>query len=285
MSSAEPARTSDPELEPHEREDALDRSSPAPGVIHEAIRNEGEGQLRQPPGALAWSGLAAGISMGLSLITEGLLQSHLPETSWRPLVSRLGYTVGFVVVIMARQQLFTENTLIPILPLLVRKDRWTFARVARLWSIVLVSNLVGALAIAASIAHLRVFEPEVTTAFEEISRTAMRGGAPEHFVQGIFAGWLIALTVWMLPAARESRVTVIVITTYLIALGELTHVIAGGVEVFYLAVLGLTSPAAATEWILTTLAGNVLGGLALTTAINHAQVFSGRERRRTAAAT
>jgi hypothetical protein len=35
----------------------------------------------------------------------------------RELIAKLGYTVGFIVVILSRQQLFTENTLTPILSL------------------------------------------------------------------------------------------------------------------------------------------------------------------------
>jgi formate-nitrite transporter family protein len=46
-------------------------------------------------------------------------------------------------------------------------------------------------------------------------------------VHAIFAGWLIALMVWLLPAAEANRVQVIVIVTYGVALGSFAHVIAG----------------------------------------------------------
>jgi len=65
--------------------------------------------------------------MGASLIAEGLLDSYLPDAPWRPLVSKFGYSIGFLVVILGRHQLFTENTLTPILPLLQDKT------VARFW--------------------------------------------------------------------------------------------------------------------------------------------------------
>ncbi len=41
----------------------------------------------------------------------------LPDAKWRPLVDSLGYSLGFLFVILGRQQLFTENTLTAILPL------------------------------------------------------------------------------------------------------------------------------------------------------------------------
>jgi formate/nitrite transporter FocA (FNT family) len=100
-----------PVLSEGEKEIVEERTALRAAVIHEAIREQGETELARPVVALAWSGLAAGLSMGFSMISEGLLESYLPAASWRPLISKLGYTVGFLVVILGRQQLFTENTL------------------------------------------------------------------------------------------------------------------------------------------------------------------------------
>ncbi len=112
-------------------------------VVYETIRREGEEELNRPAAALAWSALAAGLSMGFSFIAEGLLMARLPDQPWRPLVSRAGYCIGFLIVILGRQQLFTENTLTVVLPLLVRKDLATLLRMLRLWAVVLGANLVG----------------------------------------------------------------------------------------------------------------------------------------------
>ena len=102
-------------------------------VVYETIRREGEEELRRAVSALAWSGLAAGLSMGFSFIAEGLLVAHLPDSPWRPLLSKAGYCIGFLIVILGRQQLFTENTLTVILPLLLHKDMKTLlARTASL---------------------------------------------------------------------------------------------------------------------------------------------------------
>src|SRR3954467_3099029 len=97
--------------------------------------------------------------MGFSMVTEALLRTYLPEAPWRPLIVRLGYAVGFLIVVLGRQQLFTENTLTPILPLLARKNMETLMQVLRLWIVVLVSNLLGAFLFAWVIAHTPVFEP------------------------------------------------------------------------------------------------------------------------------
>src|SRR3954468_21000345 len=99
------------DLSEAEQKEAEERSSVTVHVVHEAVRREGEEELKRTSTALAWSGLAAGLSMGFSLIAEGLLRSKLPDVPWRPLLTKLGYSAGFVLVILGRQQLFTENTL------------------------------------------------------------------------------------------------------------------------------------------------------------------------------
>src|SRR5579884_3436773 len=101
-----------------EHEEADQLRSPAGSVVYKAVCKEGADELERPSSALFWSGLAAGLSMGFSLVTEGLLSAYLPDSHWRPLVAKFGYSLGFLIVILGRQQLFTENTLTVILPLL-----------------------------------------------------------------------------------------------------------------------------------------------------------------------
>src|SRR3954468_19004846 len=104
--------------------------------------------------------------MGFSLAGEGLLKAHLPETIWTPLLTKFGYALGFLMVILGRQQLFTEQTLTAMLPLFsARRPSAIGANVARLWIIVLVANLVGAAAFAAAAAWTPAFSPEVQEAF------------------------------------------------------------------------------------------------------------------------
>src|SRR3954454_2567884 len=248
----------------HDQNEVEQRKSPPAAVVHKTILSEGEDELRRPATALAWSGLAAGLSMGFSLVAQGLVQTMLPDASWRPLLSRLGYSIGFVIVVIGRQQLFTENTLTPILPLLDRWSSRTLLGVARLWAIVLVANLVGALLFAWAIAHTQVFTPDVRQAFTVISREALGGDIWTTLLRGIFAGWLIALMVWLLPFAEAARVLIIVIITYVVGLGGFAHIVAGSVEGFYVAATGAVSwQHVLFGFMLPTLLGNVAGGVAL----------------------
>jgi len=261
------------DLNEQEIQEAEARSSPRVHVVHEAIRKEGEEELKRTSSALAWSGLAAGLSMAFSLITEGLLRSHIPDAPWRPLVVKLGYSVGFVLVVLGRQQLFTENTLTPILPLLHRKDAKTLWHVLRLWFFVLTANLVGAFIMAWVLGNTGVFRPEVKQSFTEIGHEALNVTFGLALFRGVFAGWLIALMVWLLPAAETARVSVIIGVTWLVGVAGLTHIIAGSVEVLYLVTTGAAPwQNAVGTYMVPTLIGNMIGGVSLVAALNHAQV-------------
>jgi formate/nitrite transporter FocA (FNT family) len=257
------------ETEEHEAEE---RMHPRAQVLYEAIRREGEYELDRPASALAWSGLAAGLSMGFSLLAQGLLRAYLPEAPWARLIVSLGYCVGFVVVIVARQQLFTENTLTPVIPFLAHKDARTFWKVLRLWSIVFVCNLAGTFAVAAALHSGHAFSEQVRGAFAAIARQATEGSAAEHFARAIFSGWLIALMVWMLAGA-SARAFVVIVISYIVGLGDLSHVIAGSTEAVYAALEGELAPLAYfTRFVLPVGLGNVLGGVALVALLAHAQV-------------
>jgi formate/nitrite transporter FocA (FNT family) len=211
--------------------------------------------------------------MGFSLIVEGKLRAVLPEGYLRELVSPLGYTVGFLIVVLGRQQLFTENTLTPILPLLHNRDAKTSLQVARLWAIVLVANVIGAVLAATAIAHAGAFDPSLLEVFEGIGRGTVQASFRVTFVHGVYAGWLIALMVWLLPGAETSRTLIIIVITYIVAAMGFSHVIAGTVDCAYAVERGVaTWSQFAWVFFTPTLMGNIVGGVALVAALNYGQV-------------
>jgi formate/nitrite transporter FocA (FNT family) len=247
-------------------------------VVYETIRREGDEELKRSNAALAWSGLAAGLSMGFSFLAEALLRSYLPDQPWRRLITGFGYSVGFLIVILGRQQLFTENTLTVILPLLLRKKLSVALQVLRLWSIVLAANLFGTFLFALVVARTKMFTPEVHQAMTEIGQAHTGQAFWLVFVRAIFAGWLIALMVWLLPVAETSRISIIIIITYLVGIGNLNHIVAGSTTLFYLVASGSLSLANYfANFMLPTLLGNVVGGVSLVAALGHAQVTGGKE--------
>jgi formate/nitrite transporter FocA (FNT family) len=263
-------------LEQEEREEASKRSSLGVHVVYEAIRMEGAEEMDRTTSALAWSAVAAGLSMGFSLVAEALLRSALPDAPWRPLIAKLGYSVGFLVVILGRQQLFTENTLTVMLPLLERRSARALLQVARVWAVVLAGNVLGALAFAWLIGRGDVFPDDLRQTFLALGREGMEPDFATKALRGVFGGWLIALTVWLLPAAANARVFVILLVTYLVGLGRFTHIVAGSVESLYLVTHGELSMAAYLgRFLLPAFLGNAVGGVSLVAALNHAQVAAG----------
>ncbi len=262
------------EKDKHHHDEAERRTSPSAAVVHEAVRREGEDELGRPSSALAWSGVAAGLSMGFSFVAEALLQSALPDTPWRPLITKFGYSLGFLFVILGRQQLFTENTLTPILPLLHRTH--SIFEVARLWCVVLAANLVGTVLFALFIARSSIFNADIHAALADVGSHLVAHGFWSTFCGAILAGWLIALMVWLLPFAESARFFVIVIVTYMVGIGGFNHIIAGSADAGYLL---FTGGAGAWELVsrfwLPTLLGNAIGGVLLVAALNHAQVTAG----------
>ena len=92
-------------------------------------------------------------------------------------------------------------------------------------------------------------------------------------LRGIFAGWLIALMVWLLPVAESAQILVIVALSYLIGIGHFPHIIAGSVDVLYMVTTGAAPwQQAVGIYMLPTLIGNILGGVSLVASLNHAQV-------------
>lgn len=257
----------------HQRTSVEEAHRPDALVLHEVIRMEGDEELRRSTVALALSAFAAGLTMGFSLIVPGVLKAHLPDAPWSSLVISSGYAVGFLIVVLGRQQLFTENTLTPILPLLNDRTLKTLRRVARLWGIVLAGNIAATLLIAYALAHSDAFKPEIRAAFAEISHHVIEASFSTTLIKAVFAGWLIALMVWILPAAASAAPFVIILMTWLVSMCGLAHIVAGSINAFYLVAIGQASLGDYVwRFFVPTLIGNVFGGVALVAVLNYGQV-------------
>lgn len=261
------------ELDVAQKRDARRRESPNVAVVYEAIRREAEVELRRPLLGLGWSGLAAGLSMGFSFVAQALLYSYIPDATWEPIVTSLGYSIGFLFVILGRQQLFTENTLTPVLEVLRVRTAQTVTRTFNLWLVVLAANLIGTAVFALALVYGDVLEPALDNDLALIA--AREYGSPfgTMFIRAIFAGWLVALMLWLMPFAETARVAVIVIVTYVIGLAHFPHIIAGSVAALYGVFTGVNSLAEFfAVFFIPTLLGNMVGGIMLVAAVNYAQV-------------
>lgn len=260
-------------LTDHEMQAIEDHAPIRAVAIFEAIRREGRMEMHRPANALAMSGYVAGLALGLSVLSEGLLRTHLPEADWRPLVENVGYSVGFLIVILGQMQLFTENTIKALCPVLDDTTPAMLRRLARLWGLVLCSNLAGAATFGAVLWLTQGYQPQIWGAMRDISLHATSFGWGETVLRGIGAGWLVAALVWIMPNAGDGRASVIVVITYLIALADFAHVVAGTTEAALLVLSGdLDVVAAVGGFLLPALIGNLLGGSVFFTILAWVQI-------------
>lgn len=255
-----------------------EEATPPTPVIHETVRRNGEHEMNRPATSLAWSGLAAGFSMSFSLYAQAVLQAHLPEASWRELVVALGYPVGFVMVVLSRQQLFTENTITVVLPVMAEPSWRHVGAALRMWAIVLAANLAGTAIAAAFYTRTPLLPHETLEALRAVATHAMAHEPLAMGLLGIVAGYLMAATVWLIPDAGQNKMHVIVMMTWLIGAFGLAHIVVGSAEGFALVFLGdLALGDFVLRFALPTLAGNIVGGTALFAVIAHGQVMNERE--------
>lgn len=245
----------------------------SPKLIYEVIRREGRDELNRTNRSLIWSGIAAGMLISLSVLGEAIFRTYLPDASWRFLLENLGYSLGFIAVIMGRMQLFTENTITTVLPVMQERSWTILARMGRLWAVVLGANVIGAFAAAGLFVFTSAIPPEIMPALVSLSEHATGMGAAEGFWRAIPAGVIVALIVWMLPEAENAAFFLILTFTWLIAAGDFTHIVAGSVEMALLMLQGsLGVGAALLGFFIPVLVGNIIGGTVVFTLVAWGQV-------------
>jgi formate/nitrite transporter FocA (FNT family) len=279
-----PRRSTKPETSPkrsnargisqREVEDVEELSTPRTPVIYEVVRRLGEEEMARPLTSLWWSGVAAGLSISFSLLAQAILIAHLPDEPWRALIASFGYSLGFLIVVLGRQQLFTESTITVVLPVLKELTGDNLWRMTRLWAIVLIANLAGTLFASLFCTFTPAIPGELYNGMLTIGRELTEIGWQQMALRGISSGFLMAAMVWMLPSAESAKVPIITIMTWLIAVGSFTHVVAGSMEAWMLVLAGdWTWWQMLVQFFVPVLIGNMIGGTALFALISYAQVM------------
>ncbi len=252
--------------------------------IYRNVRGAARDELRRSSVGLAFSGLSAGLNIGFSFVAVAAVLGAVKQPEHATLWAAVAYPVGFILIILARAQLFTENTLTPVMLVLSDPTRRNLLNTARLWGIVMAANLAGAFLFALALAKFNVaphLDPAILVA---AAREAYAGRWQELFLRAIYGGWLIALLVWMLHAGTGmiGQMAVVWLVAFVLQAAGFAHSIAGAVEVFYLAQRGVIDYA---DWLLhfqipVTL-GNIVGGVVFVALVNYGQsVGAGRDAER-----
>jgi formate/nitrite transporter FocA (FNT family) len=252
---------------------------PTAREIFERVLSDAESEVGRPPSALALSGLAAGLTMGFTgLAVAAAFDAVGHGGGWQHFVAYLLYPVGFIAVIVGRAQLFTENTLYPVVLVL---DRHEFlGRTARLWLIVFFANLAGVIVFAALVMQVHAVPAGVQDELARLGADAVEQSFGYAFWSGIVGGWLIALVAWLVEGSQGgiSMIAVIWMLTFLVGLTGLAHCIATSVEIVAAVFDGSAGLGGYLVWLSGATLGNAVGGVVIVSLLNYGQVMAGQSR-------
>jgi formate/nitrite transporter FocA (FNT family) len=255
---------------------------PSAQDIYEQVANNARQELGRSSVSLAISGLAGGIFMGLSAMGNAIAVALLTTAGAAPtpatlLVGKLFYPLGFIVVILGRSQLFTENTLYPVALVLAEKNH--FWNTMRLWSVVLPANVLGALAFASLASLTGALSPAVVQSLAQLGLDAAHHPASTIFWSGVMGGWIIATVAWLVSGSHSITGSVMIIwmLAFVVGLGNFAHCIAASGEVFTAILTGHAPWLAFPQWFLPAVAGNICGGVGMVTLLEYGQVIFGKD--------
>jgi formate/nitrite transporter FocA (FNT family) len=251
-------------------------TSKTAGEILEAVVEDGQQELERASAGLAFSGFAAGLNISFSAIALAVVGAM---TGGVGLAAYAVYPVGFLIVVLGRAQLFTENTVTPVVVVLSRSNR--LPGMLRLWGVVLLFNILGTLAFAATVYYAGVLDRAAMEVLLEEVQKKVDYSFFTTMVKGVFGGWLVALIAWMVAASRDtiSQAFFIYVLAFMIPAAGLTHSVAGSSE-FLIGVFEGTASWSTYfgGFLVPTTLGNILGGVFLVTLLNYGQVIGSRKR-------
>jgi formate/nitrite transporter FocA (FNT family) len=229
-------------------------------------------ELERPLHNLAMSAVSAGLAMGISGLGVAALLHVLGHDRVGQSVAYLAYPLGFLIVIIGRQQLFTENTLFPVA--LVLDQRRYLARTARLWVVVLAANLLGTLMFALLATRTPAVTPAVRRELAALGVEAATQSFGTVFWTAVIGGWLIALVAWLVTASTDTvgQVVIIVLVTYLVGVAHFAHSIAGSGEALAAVLVGQLPVTSYVTWLAGAVLGNAAGGVIIVALFNYGQV-------------
>ncbi|HCT5552409.1 formate/nitrite transporter family protein [Acinetobacter baumannii] len=245
----------------------------SPRLVYEIIRRDGAEELDRPTAALIFSGIAAGLVISFSFVFKAIIASYIPtDAIWTDLITNFGYTIGFLIAILGHMQLFTENTITTVVPLFKPFTLDKLRAVGRLWGIVILCNIIGTGLASLFFLTTDLFTPNIDKALDELAHHVASFSATQNLLKGVMSGLLIAALVWMLPSV-SNKFLVIFFMTYLIGLGDFTHVVVGSTEMSYLVWQGEASLGEYLfNFLIPTTIGNIIGGTGVFTLLIYGQV-------------
>jgi formate/nitrite transporter FocA (FNT family) len=244
-------------------------------TAHEILRaaiDNARSELGRSVTKLAFAGVAGGVTMGLTGLGVASGRAILDGSGWQELVAYLFYPIGFIAVIIGRAQLFTENTLYPVV--LVLEERRGLLKMLRLWLVVFIGNIAGAWIFAILMARTSALRPDILSQLVHLGVIATAAGPAHFFWSGVVGGWLIALVAWTVTASHWTigQLAMIYLLTLLVGIGHFAHCIASSCEILTAVSSGSLSLFSYFHWLLPATFGNICGGVLIVSLLNYGQV-------------
>ena len=171
------------------------REEPELEETFDRLVEEGHTRLDRPLLPLIVTGLVGGVDVGVGVLMYLVVDAKTNN----PLVASLAFTIGFVALLMANSELFTENFLVPVISVVAKVG--TISQLVRLWGVTLLANLVAGFAMAGMIV---VALPEVhDVAVKAGSHYAHLGISWRSFFLAVLAGAVITLLTRMQHATED----------------------------------------------------------------------------------
>jgi formate/nitrite transporter FocA (FNT family) len=275
--------TSSPAGEEREpaRPEAGDRpTEPAIEEAFDRVVAEGGDRLARPLVPLLATGFVGGIDVGVGVLAY-LVVDH---QTGQPLLAAAAFPIGFIALLLARSELFTENFLVPVTAWAAGRGSWL--QLARLWLVTLAANLAGGLVMAGMIA---IALPDLRRTAAEIGRHyATLGISWRSLLLAVLGGVVMTLLTRMQHASDDlgPKLVAAVAMSFLLPAAQLFHSVLDSILMF----TGLLGGHTAYTWGNWAIAlawsgfGNIIGGIALVTSIRLLQaphrVAAERARRR-----
>jgi formate/nitrite transporter FocA (FNT family) len=148
-----------------------------------------------------------------------------------------------------------------------------------LWSVVFLTNVMGAIAFAALAILTDALSGPVHAHLVELGVTAVQGSNAHIFWSGVIGGWIIALVAWMVTASHWTigQIAVIWLLTFVVGIGRFAHCIASTGEIMSAVFAGSVSFPHYLLWLSLAASGNIAGGVTIVTLLNFGQVKAGHE--------
>ena len=240
--------------------------------IFEKVAENAADELGRSSRALAFSGVAGGMGMGLTGLSVAVAQSVLGSGPWQDFASLMFFPLGFVAVIIGRAQLFTENTLFPVA--LVLSERKHVLNTLRLWSVVFAANIAGAMLFALVTMKTGALPYEVGIRLAALGMRSVAGSSGHIFWSGVIGGWIIALMAWTVTASHWTigQIAVTWMLTVVVGMGHFAHCIATSGEILSAVFTNQVAVSTYGHWLLFATLGNMVGGVTFVTLLNFGQV-------------